>query len=362
MTQPYEPMLRTEEELDAFFRADGPVRVLPIDRGKSRNEMPTADELSESQFVAAVARLHEDTTLYPQFPWPDLASVTGPMCPEDLIIIAARTGGGKSLFLQNLFDRLVRDGLYGLYVGLEQGPDILRDKWACLCAGIPPKLVLAATKEQRHSAEWDRAMELVQQQLKWQRTPEIKARAHFAATRKINAAKLRQWVEWAVDAGCQFVIVDHVDRIHHGNGQNQFYEISETIRLAKELAVQHRIVMLLASQVGRPGDAMEQFMPPALHNMRGAGTKEEEADTVLGIYRPLRANVTDDLLKKVRQGLRPKEDAIEPNVMGVMLLKHRLDGPASGKIVKLGVRHQRVMPLADMQEMHRPSQRDWTDA
>lgn len=353
MTAPYEPMLRTEEELNEFFGKSEPTRVLPIDRGKSRNEMPTADELSESQFVAAVARLHEDTTLYPQFPWPDLAAATGPMCPEDLIIIAARTGGGKSLFLQNLFDRLVRAGMYGLYVGLEQGPDILRDKWACLSAKVQPKLVLAATTEQRHTPAWEHAMDLVQAELKWQKSPEIKARAHFAATRKINAAKLRQWVEWAVDVGCQFVIVDHVDRIQHGTGQNQFHEISETIRLAKELAVQHRIVMLLASQVGRPGDAMEQFMPPALHNMRGAGTKEEEADTVLGIYRPLRASVTDDLLKKVRQGLCPKEDAIEPNVMGVMLLKHRLDGPASGKIVKLAVRHQRVMTF---QERDQPTQ------
>jgi hypothetical protein len=48
--------------------------------------------------------LLEDRSRYPRYPWRDLAGLAGPMCPGELILIAARTGGGKSLFLQNLFD------------------------------------------------------------------------------------------------------------------------------------------------------------------------------------------------------------------------------------------------------------------
>ena len=190
-------------------------------------------------------------------------------------------------------------------------------------------------------------MAAVETDLRWQQSHDIKTRAHFASTRKINAQGLKRWTEWAVDHCCEFVIVDHVDRIQHGNGTNSFHEVSETVRLAKELAVEHRIVMLMASQVGRPGDPLEQFTPPSLHSMRGAGTKEEEADTVLGIYRPLRMNVADGDLKAVKQGLKPRDDVIEPNVMGVMLLKHRLDGPVAGQMVKLAVKHQRVSDLPE---------------
>jgi replicative DNA helicase len=190
-------------------------------------------------------------------------------------------------------------------------------------------------------------MRLVQEDFRWQKSPEVRVRAHFAPVRKIDAAGLATWTQWALDHGAEFVIVDHIDRVAHGDGKNSFHEVSETIRLAKELAAKNRIVMILASQVGRPADALEQFMPPALHNLRGAGTKEEEADTVLGIYRPLRMNVTDQELKQVRQGLRDKETVIEPNVMGVMMLKHRLDGPQSGKVVKLGVKHQRVFKMRE---------------
>ena len=181
--------------------------------------------------------------------------------------------------------------------------------------------------------------------LRWQLTPEIRALAHFAAARKINAHGLKQWTEWAVDHGAEYIIVDHVDRIHHGDGQNAFHEVSETIRLAKELAAEHHITVILSSQVGRPGDALEQFTPPNLHSLRGAGTKEEEADSVLGVYRPLRPNVTDSEMKAVRQGLADRDTITEQNAMGVMVLKHRLDGPMAGKSVTLRVQHQRVYDL-----------------
>jgi hypothetical protein len=311
------------------------------------DDLPSADELSDAQYAAAVYRLHEDTSTYPRFPWKSLATLAGPMCPEDLVMVAARTGGGKSLFLQNLFDALIVAGRFGLYVGLEQSPDVLRIKWACIRRDIAPKLVLATPDELAKSPQWDAAMCAVQEELRWQKSPEIRVRAHFSATRKINPRRLRAWTEWAVDHGCEFVIIDHIDRVEHGNGANPFHEVSETIRLAKELAAEHRIVMILASQVGRPGDPLEQFMPPALHNLRGAGTKEEESDTVLGIYRPLRLDVTEQELKAVRQGLKNRDDVLEPNTMGVMVLKHRLDGPQAGKVVKLAVRHQRVMEIPE---------------
>ena len=347
---------QTDDELDDIFGAPEPARprvvgaipYTPREVAEAmREELPSADEMSREQYLEAVSLLHTDTTVYPQFPWPDLAALSGPMVPEDLILIAARTGGGKSLFLQNLFDALIEAGRFGLYAGLEQTPRILRIKWACMRAAVPPRLMLATRPEERGGPVWQDAMTRVQEELKWQISPPIKLRAHFAGTCKIDRRLLREWTEWAVDQGCGFVVIDHVDRIDHGDGRNPFHELSETIRLAKELAVEHRIVMLMATQVGRPADALSAFMPPALHELRGAGTKEEEADTVLGIYRPLRPDVTDDELKRVRQALLPRDAVIEPNVMGIQLLKHRLDGVVAHQTVKLSVDRGRVLHLPE---------------
>ncbi|HEV8448559.1 MAG TPA: DnaB-like helicase C-terminal domain-containing protein [Gemmatimonadaceae bacterium] len=325
----------------------GPVLSLDDERERrARAEMPDADMLVEEQLSAATARIHEDSTSYPKYPWRDLASLAGPMCPGDLILVAARTGGGKSLFLQNLFDSLIRSNLRGLYIGLEQGPEVLRVKWACMAMDVPPKVVLAAG-DIRGTPVWHDAMGKVQRHIAWQRDPWVRERAHFATTRRINAAGLKRWTDWGVDLGCQFVVVDHVDRIAHGDGKNSFHEMSETVRLAKELAVQNHIVMLVASQMGRPADAAEQFMPPSLHALRGGGTKEEESDTVLGVYRPLKPSVSDKQLKLVRQGLALRDTVVEPNTMAVMVLKHRLEGPVAGQVAKLFVRHQRVQEMRE---------------
>lgn len=353
MTKPWD-VPENEDDLDALFGASPapapkggkpPIRLVtdewsppaPFEAYDDADALPSADEMADAQYEAGLSRMLEDTTQYPIYPWPSLARLAGPMCPEDLILVAARTGGGKSLFLQNLFGALVEAGRFGLYCGLEQSPEILRIKWACMKAGVAPRLILAPRKEERGTPEWKAAQAKVRPWYKWQFEPAQKQRAFFSTERKIDRAKLRQWTEWAVDHGCDFVVIDHVDRMRHGDGQNAFHELSETIRLAKELAVEHHIVMLLASQVGRPNDAMEQFMPPALQNLRGAGTKEEEADTVLGIYRPLRVDVTTAEMKEVRMGLRDIETIREANAMGVMLLKHRLDGPVAGKAARLGV-------------------------
>jgi replicative DNA helicase len=316
---------------------------------EQRALMPDATVLMSDQVVEAQDLLLEDRSRYPRYPWRDLATLAGPMCPGELILIAARTGGGKSLFLQNLFDALIVAGRCGLYAGLEQSPQILRAKWACLRAGVDPRLVLAPRPDEEGRPHHVDAVKRVDAELTWQMTREIREAAHFSSSRRINAAGLRRWTDWAVNLGAEFVVVDHIDRIQHGDGKNAFHEVSETVRLAKELAVEHGIVMLVASQVGRPSDAVDAFMPPALHNLRGAGTKEEEADTVLGIYRPLRADITEKEIKRVRQGLANTDTITEPGQMGVRVLKHRLDGSAMGRSVRLDVFHGRLL---DLEERH----------
>ena len=313
----------------------------------ARDELPTGVELLSAQTGGASKRLQEDARKFPQFRWPALARAAGPIAPGDLLLAMARTGGGKSLFFTNVFDGMVEAGRCGLYVGLEQSPEILRVKWACLRADVDPRLVLAPRPEEYGTALHREAREKVEHWIEWQRRPEIRECAYFAGDRRIDGPRLKKWTAWAVDRGAEYLILDHVDRVKHGDGHNPFHEMSETMRLAKELAVHFGIAMLVASQVGRPGDALEAFMPPALHNARGGGTKEEEADTVLGIYRPLKPGVTDKDLKRVRQGLAGADAVVEPNTMGVRVLKHRLDGAALGSAVKLAVHHGRISDLPE---------------
>lgn len=347
------------DDADEMFSALGsdlePIPQRPplqvVKETPAAEELPSADEMNREQTIDAIHRLHEDTSDFPRFPWGELDEIAGLMVPEDLWVVAGRTGNGKSLFLQNLFDGMIDDGRRVLYVGLEQSPKILRIKWACLRAGINPKRMLAPKPEEQAETSWAVQCDVIQQEIKWQQTPDIKLRAHFAATRFVTREKLTAWTEWAVDMGCAIVIVDHVDRMDHGDGKNAFNDISRTIRHAKELATEHRLVMLLASQVGRPnGDPLQKFMPPGLSDLRGAGTKEEEADSVLAVYRPLKPGTTPKEMTAVRQGLAEEASIYEPDTMAVRVLKHRLDGAmALGKQAMLQVDRGKIKsrPIRD---------------
>lgn len=338
----------TDQELDEMFGyseswrgPSGPgAPVAPAEE-----ELPTATEMVEQQTLDAVYRLHTDRSRYLPFPWQGVTDIAGVMAPGELWTVAARTGNGKTTFLLDFFDRTVTADTPKpvLFVGLEQAPHELRVKWACLRCGVPPKLVLAPSDSDITAPNYRSAMDAVQADLEQQRH-RFKQSAHFAATRRINKARLQQWTEWAADHGCVAVIVDHVDRMQHGDGRNSFHEMSETIVLAKELAVQHSLVMILASQVGRPnGDPLQRFTPPALHELRGGGTKEEESNAVLCVYRPLKADVTEQQMKRVRQGLMDETQIYEPNAMAVRVLKHRLDGATLGRQAVLSFNKGRLL-------------------
>lgn len=323
------------------------IPMVSLEERRASDDLPTGPELLQEQTLGAIQRVHADARQYPRFPWKAVAELAGPLCPGDVVLTLARTGGGKSLFYLNLFDALVTAGHAGLYVGLEQSPDVLRTKWACLRADVDPRLVLATRDEEYHTPYHHSAMERVQEEIAWMKTPTIREAAYFAPARVITATGLVAWAEWAVERGSSFLILDHIDRIDHGEGRNPFAEMSRTMRLAKELAVEHGLVMLIASQVGRPSDALEAYMPPTLHNARGGGTKEEESDTVLGVFRPLKPDTTEKEMKRVRQGFASTDTIVEANQMGVRLLKHRLDGAMPGKTVKLAVHHGRVTDLPE---------------
>lgn len=308
--------------------------------------IPSRAHLAQNQTLDAELRLSVPRTSYLRWPWDGVHRIAGMIPPSELWIVAARTGQGKTTFLLDWFDRMVTAGRPMLFVGLEQTPHELRVKWACLRCGIPPKLVLAPSDEDANSLGYLEAVAKVEADLHQQRELALTRCAMFATARRVNRHRLREWTEWAVDHQAAAVVVDHVDRMDHGSGANSFHELSETIVFAKELAVRHEIAMILASQVGRPnGDPIQRFTPPALHELRGAGTKEEEANAVLTVFRPLRDDVGDEQFKRVRLGLLDGDAVYQHNVMAVRVLKHRLDGAQTGKQCLLSVDRGRLSDI-----------------
>jgi archaellum biogenesis ATPase FlaH len=323
-------------------RVNRALRILDDRNNGPEFELPDADELSHTQFLAGIDRLHEDKSAYPRFN--ELKSVdelTGPFAPEEVIIVAGDTGDGKSMLCQNLFDDQIEHDVPTLYIGTEQSAEVLMMKQACIRAGVSQRLVLKPRKHELGTELYEDAVHACQREMKVINT-EFRGLAFYAACDYVNQRELKKWISGGVrEYGIEFVIVDHIDQVDHGSGRNPVSEVTATVQLLHNLAREHRMPIVVASQIKRrSGDPLAKHSPPDAHDLAGAAGKERVMALGLGVWRPLRFGIgvkeLREMKKKTAYGLRGQDTIYEPNTMGVRLLKDRL-GNCPGQQVFLHV-------------------------
>jgi replicative DNA helicase len=250
----------------------------------------------------------------------------------------ASTGQGKTTFLLDLLNRWAEAGERMDFLGTEQEPDELRMKWACLRSGVPSWVAI--------NREWDA---LENGEMLRERIAEDLAKIDeaygdqvlFVPDKFITLPKIERAAEEAHRRRRRVLVVDHIDRVETGATESEYLEMKRVVRRLKELARDFNLVLLVASQVnrkGREGDRLAVYRPPQLHHMQGGATKEQEADVVLGLWRPIRQRRRDEsaqeykaLLSAARSGSVEPAEFLEPNTMGIICLKHRTNGSAEGK-------------------------------
>jgi hypothetical protein len=306
------------------------------------DSLPDADTLADSQHEAAVDRLHEDKSGYARFySLESVHEMTGSFAPEEVIMAGAEVANGKSLFFQNLFDDLIENGIPTLYIGTEQSANVLKIKHACIKFGIRQKLVLKPTTEEIASGEYALANATVQEGLDWINSPEIRELAFYANTDYVNRAELKKWISGGVKQyGIRTVIVDHIDQIDHGTGANSPQELTGTVQLLHDLARLHQMPVIVASQLKRRSDPIRRHSPPELDDFAGSSGKERISSIMLGLWRPLRTDLSVDELRDLKKnsaaGVVGQDKIYQPNTMAVRLLKDRL-GSVPGKQTMLHV-------------------------
>lgn len=294
-----------------------------------------AAALAASQRQAALALGDQDHSQAPRWPWPSLQQFIGSLLAEALIVIGARPGAGKTTFLLNLVEHFATSAIRWLYLGQELAPAQLRRKWAALRLGYPAAPVL---RNEWHDLPAG-AREKVDADVMAQTSPPLVTIAHFGDHRRLDVMALQKWVQFAATEGCRVVVLDHIHRLRHGlDAAALTYETAEAVRTCKELAVKHGLVFLVAAQLNRAErDVLADYMPPPVSSLKQTGALEEEADTALLLHRAVKRSATVGELREVRQGQRPVADVADPNVMAVRVGKHRDDGAAVDKTVRLVV-------------------------
>jgi hypothetical protein len=326
------------------------MRALRMERSSNDLEREYARDLPDAELLA-IGQLHdqqallaEDKSCYPRFVRLEgVHSMTGSLAPAEVWFVGAKVGSGKSLFCQNFMDDLIGQGIVTLYIGTEQDAHVLKLKHACIRAGVPARLMIKPERHEVESVLYREAESRVNVEMEWLASKQMSRTALFANSEYIDRHELNVWIRGGVRKyGLKCVIVDHIDQVKHGEGMNPVAEITATVQLLHEMAREYQIPIVIASQLKRSyGDAFKRYSPPDEEDFAGASGKERIASVMLGLWRPLRTDLSMDELKvlkeRAKQGSSAEDRLFQENTMGVRLLKDRLgSSPGMQTMVHVG--------------------------
>lgn len=177
--------------------------------------------------------------------------LTGGMLGGQLIVVGARTGVGKSVFLMNAAAYVAQMGKKVLWVALEMSE---REVLQRFCKHLDEKA-------HPDSLDYIKTMNIV------------------------SGAKELSYIESEVlRFPYDLIVLDYLQLCRTGRKfDTEVQELQEITRRLKLLAMNRGTVVLAAAQLNR--DMEQQARPPRLSDLRGSGSIEQDADTVILLHR-----------------------------------------------------------------------------
>lgn len=210
--------------------------------------------------------------------YPALDRMTAGLHPDELIIIAARPGVGKTAFALNIAQNVAtkQNAVVALF-SLEMGAESLVNRMLCAEGNIDAGRLRTG---QLLDYEWSSLMvamgalgssEIYIDDTPGNRMAEIRAKARRLYQDKGNHLDL--------------IVIDYLQLIEGGRrNENRQQEVSDISRQLKKLAKELHVPVIALSQLSR-GVEQRQDKRPVLSDIRESGSIEQDADIVAFLYR-----------------------------------------------------------------------------
>ncbi len=276
---------------------------------RSFRSMPSVLQVVREQIETAYKNQGEYTGVVSGFY--QLDQLTGGLQPSDLIIIAARPGMGKTAFALSMARNMaVEFGFPIAFFSLEMTAPQLVIRILSAQTQISSERI---RKGELDDTEWmtlNEAMnKLSNVKLFLDDTPALSIFELRAKARRLKQAY-----------DIQAIYIDYLQLMTAkiDKNSNREQEIASISRSLKALAKELNIPVIALSQLSRDVEKRSGTKRPQLSDLRESGAIEQDADIVIGIYRP-------EYYMKEEQVDEDKLAAVK-NKAEIILLKHR-NGP-----------------------------------
>jgi hypothetical protein len=248
------------------------------------------------------------------------------------------------------------------FMGLESRPNEIRTHLACReltrrwhasngqdgCA-VDGGDVLSGALQDTH--EWAAIRKQLVASVHQQSEKPLRERLIVDGARFVNESALVASCKKASYLQTSLMVIDHIDHIGgESGGAASFEESVRACNAALYAAQEYGMRMLVATQLNNQGvraDPLAGYRPPQPHHVYLGPQKRMIASGMLGLYRPMRTDLTPDEIKAAREDRADVSKVLEPNTMGVIAMKNRKQGRHEGKRVSLGVEHGRVFEITE---------------
>ncbi len=206
----------------------------------------------------------------------EMDKLLGGLNPSDLIIVAARTGVGKTSLMLNL----ARNAAVGQHArvaifSLEMAGEQLAQR-------------LLASESRVDSARLRLGMhsEIEESRIMHAHGVLSSADIYVDDSAVVRIPELRaKLMRLQRDHGLDLVIIDYLQLIQGDRSDNRVQEIGFITRSLKQLARELSVPIIAGSQLSRAADQRDTNIP-RLSDLRESGSIEQDADVVMFLYRP----------------------------------------------------------------------------
>lgn len=289
VTESYKPTENLNEILDEAEK-----NILNVVKTRQGSEFKSLQQvLSSAQAQLEKLAANDGTISGIATGFSDFDKLTTGLHPNELIIIAARPGVGKTAFALNLATNIARftDNTVALF-NMEMGAEQLAMRMLSAVGGVPGEHL----KTGKLDKDWDKISEAIEKL--------ANAKMFIDDTAGMTVGEIRSKCRRlaASEQGLGVVIIDYLTLIqgssrYAGNRQQEVTEISRSL---KTMAMELGVPVIALAQLSRNVESRDDKRP-MLSDLRESGSIEQDADIVAFLYR-------DDYYGEHKDATKNKKD------------------------------------------------------